>query len=227
MLSVLWTARSSNTKTGDVPTAWVGATRAETRASCAGCPLLASGDKAGGCYAHSGQPATAIASVWRAADKDPERYTLPRALERRHKGARMVRLSALGDIGRIGVDAARGVVATVKGAGLSVVGYTHHWREAPVSEAWRGHLMASCDTLADVDRALTEGWRATVVVRADTPRVTTTPEGARVVVCPAQEAERTGRKALTCNACRLCDASRPGPVIAFLAHGSTAGRLPV
>ena len=40
-----------------------------------------------------------------------------------------------------------------------------------------------------------------------------------MVVCPEQA---TGR--VTCNDCRLCDASRPGPVIAFREHGNGSAR---
>jgi len=221
-VDILWTARSSNTKTGDVPTAWIGRTREATRTSCAGCPLLGTAERAGGCYAHSGQPATALASVRRAERTDPTRYTLVSAIGKRHKQARMVRVSAIGDIGRSGADIARGIVGTVKAAGLSLVGYTHHWQETDVRTSWRGRLMASCDTPGDVDRALADGWRATLVVPEDHPRVSATPNGARVVVCPAQARPDAG---VTCNACRLCDASRPGPVIAFRAHGSTKARI--
>ena len=221
-MDILWTARSANTKTGDVPTAWVGRSRADTLASCSGCPLLGSAERAGGCYAHSGQPATALASVRRAESTDPHRYTLASALIRRHKGARMVRVSALGDVGRCGRAAADTIVATVRAAGLSLVGYTHHWKDGDVATSWRGRLMASCDSSADVDRALSDGWRATIVVPDNHPRVSETPNGARVVVCPAQARPDSG---VTCNACRLCDASRPGPVIAFRAHGSTKSRI--
>lgn len=222
-MQILWTARSSNRKTGSVLTAWVGPDRAAARESCAGCPLLA-----GGCYAHAGTVGTGLSSLARAALARPERYTLGAALARRVKTARMVRLTALGDIGRCGVDVARGIVATVRAAGPDVVGYTHHWREPEVSAAWRGTLLASCESLSDVDAALDAGWRASVVVPQSVPRSFLTPRGRRVVVCPAtiDRGQSVNVKKVTCNDCRLCAGSKPGPVIAFPIHGSQRRKAP-
>lgn len=210
-MNILWSARSSNAKTGDVPTAWIGASKEEARASCAGCPLLT-----GGCYAHTGTPAHAAASVRRSTAD----HSLTAALHGAVRAARMVRLSAIGDVGRCGKETADAIVAEVKAAGLAVVGYTHHWREATVAEAWRGRLMASCDTLADADRAIAEGWRAAVVLPDGTDGDTRTPAGALVKLCPAQASE--GK--VTCNTCRLCDGSRPGPNIGFRFHGNSRTR---
>jgi len=212
--AVLWTARSRNRKTGDVPTAWIGASMAEARASCEGCPLLG-----GKCYSWSGATQLAAGSARKNAERHPERYTMAAALAQRVASARMVRVTGLGDIGRSGRALADAVVDEAARVGLAVVGYTHHWREEGVAAAWRGRLMASTETLADADRAAREGWRVSVVVPADHPRLSKTPEGRAVVVCPEQV---TGR--VTCNDCRLCDASRPGPVIAFREHGNGSTR---
>lgn len=209
-MNILWSSRSTNVKTGDVPTAWVGATKDEARASCAGCPLLT-----GGCYAHTGTPAIAAVSVRRATGR-----TLTAALAGAVRSARMVRLSAIGDVGRCGKAMADAIVSEVKAAGLAVVGYTHHWREAEVSDAWRGRLMASCDTLEDADRAISEGWRATVILPEGIDGDTRTPGGALVKLCPAQASD--GRA--TCNTCRLCDGSRSGPNIGFRFHGNARTR---
>jgi hypothetical protein len=130
----------------------------------------------------------------------------------------MFRLTAIGDIGRIGVEAADRIVSEIWTAGLAIVGYTHHWREPSVADAWKGRLMASADTVQDADRAVSEGWRASVVLPIDAPRVSHTPDGHKIVVCPAILAP----KKVTCNTCRLCDASKPGPVIGFPAHGNVA-----
>ena len=213
--TVLWAARSRNRKTGDVPTAWIGATQAEAKASCSGCPLLDDGR----CYSWSGATQLAAGSTRKSAERQPERYTMGAALAQRVASARMIRVTGLGDIGRSGRTLADEIVATAARVGLAVVGYTHHWREAGVAEAWRGRLMASTETLADADRAAREGWRASVVVPKDYPRLGKTPEGRTVVVCPEQV---TGR--VTCNDCRLCDASKAGPVIAFREHGNGSTR---
>lgn len=216
---ILWAPRSRNIKTGDVPTAWVGLSKADCLESCRGCPMApreAGGD--GSCYSHSGSPAIAAASIRKTAARGVRR-DLTSALREASRAARMVRYTAIGDGGRVAPGVADRIVATVKAAGLAFVGYTHHWREAQVSADWRGRLMASVGSLEEADEALSQGWRAAAVVPADHPARSATPQGARVVVCPAQLAEERGR-AVTCNDCRLCDASRSGPVIAFREHGN-------
>ena len=212
MLNILWTSRSDNRKTGNVPNAWIGLSREEAEDSCSGCGMLETG-----CYAHHGAVLIGSMSVTRAAKKNPSRYTLDVALKERHKKAKMVRVTALGDIGRSGKEVADEITDTVRETGLALVGYTHHWREARVAEAWQGRLMASCDSLEDADRAVDEGWRAAAVVLSDHPRVSKTPRGRTVIVCPAQLKDDYS---VTCNSCRLCNASARGPIIAFRAHGN-------
>lgn len=216
---ILWAAGSSNVKTGDVPTAWVGLTKSACLESCRGCalaPVAVGGN--GECYSHSGSPAIAASSIRKAAERGHDR-TLAAALNSAKRTAKMVRYTAIGDGGRVLDGVADRIIATVRGAGMSLVGYTHHWREQFVAQAWRGHLMASANSLAEADEALAQGWRTAAVVPMDTPARGLTPNGARYIVCPAQTAEERGAK-VTCNDCRLCDASRPGPVIAFREHGN-------
>lgn len=214
--AILWAATSTNVKTGNVPTAWVGATRDECRESCRGCPLAPKDIGGNGaCYSHSGSPAIAASSIRKAAARGADR-SLTAALKNAARSARMVRYTAIGDGGRVAPGVADSITSTVRAAGLQLVGYTHHWRDALVAADWRGRLMASVDTLADADAALAAGWRAAAVVPADQPARGTTPGGARYVVCPAQTSD--GR--VTCNDCRLCDGSKAGPVIAFREHGN-------
>ncbi len=204
--AVLWTARSSNVKTGDVPTAWVGRTRAESLASCGACPLKASRN----CYAQYGTPAIAAASTRKAAASGADR------------GLRQALADAIGRIPGSPIAPTRAMRAlrwretarAVARAGLDLVAYTHQWRErtdlAP-------YAMASCDSVADVDAATARGYRATVVLsaaEASEPDLLRTPAGRPIVVCPAQRSDR-----VTCNSCRLCAAARPGPVIGFIDHG--------
>lgn len=210
-MNIFATPRSSNVKTGDVPTLWAGLTEEETRASCSGCSLLGEG-----CYAWSGAVRFGAISARKKAAADPSSRTIAAAIAGAARSARMIRATGLGDIGRSGKAAADEVVSAAQSAGLALVGYTHHWREPSVATSWRGRLMASTETLADADQAVDAGWRATVIVPADAPRVLETPAGRKVIVCPAQVREG----AVTCNECRLCDAGRPGPVIAFRAHGN-------
>jgi hypothetical protein len=61
----LWTATTSNRKTGPVPTLAVGATREQSLESCRDCGLLKGNrvDNKGYCYAQHGTPAMAHAHV--------------------------------------------------------------------------------------------------------------------------------------------------------------------
>lgn len=207
MLNILWNATTRNRKTGNVPTAWIGPTLSEARESCAGCPALDNG-----CYAHSGTPRIGMASIERTPTKD---RSLRAALRDRVASARMVRYTALGDGGRVPRAVADEIVATVKAAGLQLVGYTHHWREEQVADSWRGRLMASADTLSEADEAARAGWRVAVVLPEHSTGATT-PDGRKVVVCPA--IRKPGK--VTCNDCRLCDGSARGPIVGFPAHGN-------
>lgn len=211
VMNILWTAQSRNAKTGNIPTAWVGETREEAWGSCEGCTLRGTG-----CYAWSGSVRMGHTNLLRSAASGQDR-SLNHALENRHKSARNVRLTGIGDIGRCGKEMADQIVERIEAEGLGIVGYTHHWRENDVAEAWKGRLMASCETADDADAAVAAGWRATMIVGENTPRTFKTAAGNRVSVCPAQLREGD----IDCNNCRLCDASRDlVPIIAFIVHGN-------
>jgi len=207
--AAMWTATSKNTKTGDIPTLWVGSTREESKDSCKGCPLLDNG-----CYAQGGTPAMGHSSMIRAADKG-KTYTLRDALLNAKRSAKMARFGAIGDPGALPWSYLQKAIKAVKSVGLDVVGYTHHWRT-------KGHLagvlMASCDTLDECDEAIASGFKPAVVLPWDHTGRFETPNGAKGIVCPAMAAEEKGGT-LTCNDCRLCDGSKPGPVIGFPNHG--------
>lgn len=231
-INIAVVARSSNVKTGDIPTVWVGRSLAESRESCDGCPLLASGD----CYAQYGSPSFAISSVRRAATraKSWRRYTIHRALAERAPSARFVRFSALGDVARADrAQVTEAMQATVD-AGLAVVGYTHFWRERRAAYL-RGRLMASTGSVAEAREANDRGWRASIVLPAGTVGTIRNEDGTVFAVeCPAIAAARLG-KTFTCNDCAstkrgaLCDASIDAPNVYFADHGPRARKrsLPV
>lgn len=216
-----FTARSANRKTGDVPTAWVGASREQAVASCVavGCPMAPGARRAGypACYAHSGTPVMAHASLTRSerAPLAPED-----AVRMRAPGARAVRVGAIGDPAAADRPTLARFLSAARSAGLAVLGYTHGW--AGMGADLRGALMASCDSLPEADAAIAAGWRAVAVVP---PGFTggTTPAGYPAIVCPAIA---TGR--IDCNQCRLCDAARSvrsNAVICFPDHGPSARPL--
>jgi hypothetical protein len=239
--TVYWTAHAvSNRKTGDIPTAYVGATREESLASCKGCPLLANRN----CYAQFGTVNMAHRSILRSVAKGREAlYTFDASMARRAPTAKAIRLAAIGEPGRMPLYWWKRVDRSARVLGLDVIAYIHNWRQR---KDLVGLTMASCDSLEQVDEAKALGFRATVVLpRSHTERTFTTPAGHRGIVCPAQLAGKMtpsakgagtkgrpattgtedtsksagGRKPITCNDCRLCDGSKAGPVIGFIDHG--------
>jgi len=226
-MQYLCTANSTNTKTGNVPSIWIGATRKESIQSCVdvGCPLLhkKAGGQGGGdnnlCYAQHGTPKMAHATMCKSAANGKD-YSLSNAILHGSRAAKMVRVGAIGDPAALSPIDSAYIRQTIKRAGLSLVGYTHGWM-MKTARHWRGSLMASCDTLEQADQAIAHGWRAAVVLPYDhTERKITTPDGHTVIVCPAI----LQPEIVTCNNCRLCDASIPGPVIGFPDHGPGRAR---
>jgi hypothetical protein len=208
--NLIWNARASNVKTGNVPTLFIGHTKQEAWESCDGCKL-----RGNGCYAWSGSVNIGSSSTRRAFSRGANK-TLSYALQNRHKAARMVRVSAIGDIGRCSSAQATEIKNTIAQSKLELVGYTHHWREERVAKNWRGSLMASCEKIDDADLAVSQGWRATTIVPENSPHTFISPSGNKVVVCPAQT-----KGNITCNQCRLCNGSKKAaPIIAFIAHGN-------
>lgn len=212
MYKLLWSARTNNRKTGDIPTAAIGLTKEETWESCNGCALRDSKD----CYAWYGTMRVGHANVLKGFKSNPSNYTFAFALANRNKSARMVRVGSIGDPSRASHYELREVEKACNEEGLAFIGYTHMWRDK-ANDNLSNLLMASCDNVSQADEAVEKGWRATTIVPWDMKEKRfITPAGNVAVVCPAQTSE-----AITCNICRLCEATRDTPfsVIAFKAHG--------
>ena len=215
-MRALWSVAVSNTKTGPIPTQWVGATEADTWASCEGCMLRP--DAGGGCYAWGGNTRRGANSVRRAAaSRGPDAGTLTEALARAPRAARAVRLGAIGDPARLERTALLSDVAEARAAGLRVLAYTHHWRNEPRTGALKNTALASCETLEGATEATSRGWLVALAGPASAPGFITCPNSRRPEV--------------TCNACTLCDVPtlrRTGKKgIVFPAHGASMKRLPL
>lgn len=94
--------------------------------------------------------------------------------------------------------------------------YTHHWRNFKAKRFNKVKnlvINASCETDADVRKALKAGWPAVQVVPIDTPDKVE-KDGFRLVVCPAQT------KNISCADCMLCARPNRAAVIGFRAHGN-------
>lgn len=72
----------------------------------------------------------------------------------------------------------------------------------------------SADTLAEADKKAAFGLPTAVVLPADASGDIRTPEGRRVVICPAQT-----RPSVTCASCQLCSVSTRKGIVGFRAHG--------
>lgn len=195
------------------------------------------------CYAWQGTARMAFGSMCRSKDRAEEtvslleakpdlsrsekrelkkaksKYTLAAAMAKASRGAKMIRMTAIGDAGLLPKSTASTIKDEAKKAGLKIVGYTRAWRHHPERSAhWQGVLMASTMTLDEADQAIDQGWRASTVLAKDHP-VTghkrnrfTTPKGRKGVICPNMI-----DASITCNNCRLCGGPK-GPVIGFFTH---------
>lgn len=216
-------AEADNGKTGNVPTVHVGASRAESLASCAGCFQL----EDGGCYSQFGKPAMAHASAVKARVRTGQ-WEIVRPILERHRDARMLRVSAIGDPARANQAQLALALDVARSEGLAIVGYTHFPWEVP---HLRGVLMASVDSFAAAGNPALKGWRKAIVAPHGTTGTVRDAYGRiQAVECPAIAAKRLGRKPFTCNDCAsttrgaLCDASKPGPNVYFADHGLQAKR---
>jgi hypothetical protein len=108
-------------------------------------------------------------------------------------GGRLLRIGAYGDPAAVPLPVWAAMAAQASGR----TGYTHQWRTAR-ADAYKGFVMASCDSLADVVEAEARGWRGFYVAPADG---TADPVPGAMIHCPAS-AERGKR--LTCADCLAC-----------------------
>lgn len=204
---------SGNKKTGPIP---VSTSSEETCPPS--CPL-----KKKGCYADGGP----LAIHWRKITAGERGDTwrdfvakvkaLPRGQLWRHNQAG----DLAGKGGRIDASKLRDLVsANRKKRGFT---YTHKPMTATnvelVREANAGGftINLSANSVKHVDKLLEHGLPVVTVLPIDAPKVSTTPNGAKVVRCPATNGDR-----VTCSSCALCANSARDYVIGFPAHGSGA-----
>lgn len=221
-INILWTPTTSNQKTGNIPTGYIGQTKEETKASCQGCPQFRDSNNKTRCYAWGGLVHAGLLKVQETAAKSPFKYTLDYAIKHRNKKAKAVRIAAIGDPGRFQLRKIKHIINKIRKNGLAVLNYTHHWRELDPAK-YSKLFMASCDTLEEAEQATKLGFRATAIVPYNwADKNCLTPNGARAIVCPAIWGKRIGlpaNKVVTCNECKLCDPARNGPIILFPNHG--------
>jgi len=179
-----------NRKTGECYSQYIGESREESIESCKGCPYLD-----GLCYSQGGSVGWSHSSMIRANQRGSHDYDFDGGLKRA-KRARFIRMGAIGDPSATPIAE----IKKIKKHPLPVIGYTHFW------ESRGSHLkdicLASCGSVAEADRAVAAGWRATIVVPKDYDRpVDFSPDENRIVFCPNAQ-----NKKIQCADCMICEA---------------------
>jgi hypothetical protein len=205
------TTISKNTKTGQMPVT------TSNRATCPdACPL-----KRNGCYAEDYYTAihwNAVTDGDRGKDWQgflAEIKSLPKHVLWRHNVAGDLR----GANNRIDVQALKELTKANKGKNGFT--YTHYPLNnavniTAVKEAnEQGFTVnASANTLEQADEYKVLGVPTVVILPEDAGKVTYTPEGNKVIVCPAQNSDK-----VTCSSCGLCQVSKREYIIGFRVHG--------
>ncbi len=198
-----------------------------THVSQASCPTDCAFRNAG-CYAEGGFVGMATARLNRSTEKDTTRIARMEATAIDGlTGQRPLRLHVVGDsrtnrAARIVSAAARRYRAK---HGKPVWTYTHAWKRVRRDSWGNVSVLASCETTADAQEAMRQGYAAALVVDQFRQESAYLVDGLKILPCPAQT------RAVTCARCRLCwNAERllgAELVIAFAAHGggNTKGAL--
>ena len=209
------TPKSGNQKTGPIPV-----TTSEQGSCAPSCPFINTG-----CYAKSGP----LALHWRKVSNG-ERGTdwqglcdfvqaLPDGQIWRHNQA--------GDLPHQFGDIDHGMMAHLVVSNTKRKGYTythHTLNEHNIPILKRSNeqgftINASTESLSDADHAVSLGLPAVIVIPNDQPVPRKTPDGNRVLLCPAQSGNAT------CSTCKLCSVADRNVIIAFQAHGNQAKKV--
>lgn len=217
---------SQNAKTGKVSATW-----ASQHTCPSSCPL-----KDGDCYAEHGRPGMHT----RRLNKAKFHGDVATAKEEARAidnltGRRDLRVHVVGDCK---TDAAASIVSAAMTRheakhGRSAWTYTHAWKPSKdnvAPESWgQTNVLASCDTVVELEEAKSLGWATATVARKGTPLFESltggraiTVDGHKLIPCPNETAAYRKAKPVTCIECRLCfDAprlKRMDATIAFLEH---------
>lgn len=209
--------KSRNTKTGDIPV-----TTSDAKTCPDACPLKASG----ACYAKHGP----LGMYWKKINAGQYASTWQHLVEQVAKlpANQLWRHNQAGDLPGdndcIDAVAMRQLIAA--NSGKRGFTYTHKPVEtnqanaALVAESNSNGFTVnlSADDMGEADRlkALNIG-PVVVVLPRNAPDVSYTPNGHKVVTCPAQT-----RDDVSCKTCGLCARSNREAIVGFLAHGVSA-----
>jgi hypothetical protein len=216
MHKIAFTLKSRNAKTGNIP---VSTSDASTCPSA--CPLKASG----ACYAKHGP----LGMFWAKVNSGKALNLLDwpaflAAIKALPKG-QLWRMNQAGDLPGLDneIDALALLDLVLANVGRKGFTYTHKpmtETNAPlVASANRNGftINLSADTLHEADQLAELGIGPVVAVVARDAENMTTPQGRKVVICPAQT-----RDDVTCKTCGLCARADRQAIIGFRAHGVSA-----
>jgi len=202
-----WITVTKDAKTGLIPASY------SPKESCPdSCSL-----KEGGCYAWGLFYLRILGA--KISNGKIQIKTLSEALSGRRMDAKVVRHRIAGDV--VGdVEETVQECLEVERAGLTNIGYTHHWQadEAQPLKKW---FRASCNSIKEMNLARSMGWSVALMVGEDTPRTLTLENGEKAFVCPARHGVE-GKRDITCNTCTLCKVTDKthDKAVMFKVHGT-------
>lgn len=208
--------QSSNSK--------IGLGVAVSTSTAATCPDACQLKKAG-CYAKTGPISlhwnkvtkAERGLIWNAFIKSVQ--SLPVNWKFRHNQAG----DLPGENNRINRGMLRQLAAAVASRKLKAWTYTHKpltaSNVAAIKEANESGFVInlSADNLREADQKATTGLPVTVILPRNAAPVTYTPQGRKVVTCPAQT-----RQGTTCSSCMLCQRGDRSVIVGFKVHGTGA-----
>lgn len=203
------TVAASNTKTGDMAQVYILhpddtplaiSKEGKDDRVCGGCPLRHS--LGGACYVILFQGPGNIYKGW---VKSGKRVDAPEDFVHACSG-KPVRFGAYGDPAHIPAWLATEIMAVAPGW----TAYTHQYRNPVVAATWKGKAMASCDTVAQLRLAESQGWKGFLA----------SPETGLdgVTICDNEA------KGIQCVDCLRCDGAHESVIIN--PHGARAKRHP-
>ena len=209
------TLKSRNKKTGAIPVSTT------ERKSCPDtCPL-----KSNGCYADGGP----LAIVWNQTSDIGDNWKTFCAKIKDLKPGQLWRHNQAGDLPHKKgiIDKSKMELLVNSNVGKKGFTYTHH--DMTIKEnvlcvgaanlaGFTVNVSANNLDHADALKQLSQCIPVVVVLPIDQIKNTTTPQGHKVVVCPAA-IDKTDK--ISCATCKLCAVSQRDAIIGFPAHGAS------
>lgn len=216
---VIATLKTTNRKTGGMIQVWIlnrslspidALRTGENEKICFDCPHKGHNFQKRTCYVNMRY----VQGIWKAWTRG--RYAFLAQDMYSLLSGRKIRFGAYGEPICIPLD----ILAALAAASKGWTGYTHQWRKADL-QGYRNYLMASCDSAADAQLAVSKGWRYFRVQEKNGAYLP--PVLAGEIVCPASD--EMGHKT-QCIKCGLCNGTRyqndPRKNITIYVHGSGA-----